>query len=168
MNKEFEVTDEMCCSSGKRILNYIIDMVVIYAIIFLLMIIALFITTLIGTDRLAIWMSNISDGEAYLLIFGIFFPYYTFMEYFFSKTVSKFITQSKVVMEDGSTPSLGTAFKRPLCRLIPLEFISFFGAYSRGWHDSITGSYVVNSKDFDSQMKQFYEFDQIGKQVENE
>jgi uncharacterized RDD family membrane protein YckC len=71
-------------------------------------------------------------------------------------------------MEDGSKPDFGTTLKRTLCRIIPFEQFSFLGSQSRGWHDSICGTYVVNKKVFDEKHKQFYELDEIGKSQEIE
>lgn len=74
---------------------------------------------------------------------GVLVGYYTVMEGVFGVTIGKLITRTKVVTEDGSKPGFGMALGRSLCRMIPFEAFSFLGRESRGWHDSITKSYVV-------------------------
>jgi len=71
--------------------------------------------------------------------------YYTILEATTGKTIGKMITGTKVTNDDFSKPSLGSAFKRSLCRLIPFEPLSFFGSSSpSGWHDTITDTWVVD------------------------
>ncbi len=86
--------------------------------------------------------------------------YYTLTEGFFGRSVGKFITGTVVVDENGVKINLGSALKRSLCRLIPFDGLSFFG--SRGWHDSITETYVVEKKALEESIKMFYDFKLIG------
>ena len=160
---QFSIKNEHLASGGQRFLNYIIDIIIIYIIIFLLMFLVGIIATLFGSLAVFDWMQNISDLESYLVFFGVFIPYYTFFEGFTSRSIGKYITKTKVVMQDGSHPSYSTTFRRTLCRIIPFEQFSFFGSQSRGWHDSISDTYVVNKSIFDESYKQFYEFEEIGK-----
>jgi uncharacterized RDD family membrane protein YckC len=67
-----------------------------------------------------------------------------------------------VVNEDGSTIDLGTALRRTLCRVIPFEQFSFLGSSTRGWHDSIPDTYVVQKAAFEEAKHLFYAFDEIG------
>lgn len=166
MKKEFEVTSDLHASGGQRFLNYIIDLVIIYALIFIIFSVIAIIAASIGSESTLIWMENISDGESYLILFGVYIPYYTLTEGLLSRSIAKYITKTKVVMEDGSKPSIGTAFKRTLCRIIPFEGFSFLSGKPRGWHDSIPDTYVVNVKDFEEEMKSFYEFEEIGAKEE--
>ena len=41
-------------------------------------------------------------------------------------------------------------------RLIPFEILSFLGMPARGWHDSISKTFVVNKNLLDEKKKQFY------------
>ena len=72
--------------------------------------------------------------------------YYNFFEILFARTIGKFITQTVVVMVNGKRPQHETILIRSLCRLIPLNAISFLGITQRGWHDSISKTYVVRAK----------------------
>lgn len=90
------------------------------------------------------WLGNMSDFEGQILFVAICIFYYSFSEGIFGRSLGKFITGTIVVDENGQKPSFGTIFKRTLCRLIPFDALSFLG--SRGWHDSISDTYVVNKK----------------------
>jgi uncharacterized RDD family membrane protein YckC len=52
---------------------------------------------------------------------------------------------------------------RSICRAIPLEFLTFVGTPCRGWHDSLSKTYVVQKELLDSDKKIFYSFNEIGK-----
>lgn len=120
-------------SSGKRFANYIIDTVIHYILCFI-----------VGVAySLALNTSNMGNLEAYSIALLVVLLYYTILESTTGKTIGKFITKTKVVnYDDYGKPSTGTIFKRTLCRFIPFEAFSFFG--SGGWHDTISGTMVVN------------------------
>jgi uncharacterized RDD family membrane protein YckC len=160
--EEFEVTDDLLASHQLRFLNYIIDAIIVYAIIFGLYFLTGLIAALIGSTSFLEWLQNINDLEGYLFFFIIRITYFTIMETVFSKSVGKFITKTIIVLEDGSKPEFGTIFKRTLCRFIPFDGFSFLGTPSRGWHDSITDTYVVRKDDFEKSKELFYAFDEIG------
>lgn len=160
--EEFEVTDDLMASRGHRFLNYIIDTIIIYILIFGVSFITAIIATYLEATRFLEWLQNINGLEEYLIYFIIMIPYFTFMESFFSKSVGKFVTKTMVVLEDGSKPDSGTILRRTLCRIIPFNALSFLGTPSRGWHDSITDTYVVRKDDFERSKELFYAFDQIG------
>lgn len=160
--KEFEVTDDLLASHGQRFLNYIIDVVIIYAIIFGLSFVIAIIATLLEADSFLEKLQSLNGLEEYLVYFLIMIPYFTLMESIFSKSIGKFITKTMVVLEDGSKPESGIILRRTLCRIIPFDGLSFLGSPSRGWHDSITETYVVRKDDFERKKELFYAFDEIG------
>jgi uncharacterized RDD family membrane protein YckC/type II secretory pathway pseudopilin PulG len=76
----------------------------------------------------------------------IYIAYYAICEALWQKTPAKFITQTKVVMRDGSKPPFLNILGRSFSRIIPFEAFSFlFGAYPIGWHDRFSGTIVVPS-----------------------
>lgn len=160
--EEFEVTDDLLASHGQRFLNYIIDVVIIYIVIFSVSFITASIAAYLEATSFLEWLQNLNGLEEYLIYFIIMIPYFTFMESFFSRTVGKFITKTMVVLEDGSKPESGIILRRTLCRIIPFDGLSFLGSPSRGWHDSITDTYVVKKDDFERKKELFYAFDEIG------
>jgi uncharacterized RDD family membrane protein YckC len=88
--------------------------------------------------------------------------YYSITESLFSRTIGKLITKTIVVDINGEKPASGIIIKRSFCRLIPFNHFSFLGGNTRGWHDSISNTYVVNKELFEAKKKQFYELDEIG------
>ncbi len=131
--KENKVLPRHLAGAGKRFLNYIIDVIVFYAILFVF---GLFIGALGG--------ANLGMLELYLFTFLVMIGYYWIMESTTGKTVGKIITKTRVVDENFAKPSSGTIFLRTLCRFIPFEPFSMLGSDARGWHDSIMKVYVID------------------------
>ncbi|MBL4752041.1 MAG: RDD family protein [Flavobacteriales bacterium] len=72
--------------------------------------------------------------------------YHTLFEHFLGKTPGKYITLTKVVDSEGNWPRIGKLFLRNLCRLIPFDAVSYLIS-KRGWHDKISGTYVVQLRE---------------------
>jgi uncharacterized RDD family membrane protein YckC len=96
---------------------------------------------------------NSEDSPMLLIILEIPFLllYYSILEGIFNTTAGKCVTGTTIVNETGERPGFGTILLRTFCRLIPFEPFSFFGADARGWHDTITNTYVVKSVDLEDQ-----------------
>ncbi|WP_300568170.1 RDD family protein [Flavobacterium sp.] len=161
-NKTFEVTEDLFATQGQRFVNFTIDMIMRYVIIFGIGLIIAIIAKITDNYEIVLWMTSIGQFEEYLLGFIILLIYYTTMETLLSRSIGKYITKTIVVMGDGSKPDLGTIFKRTLCRFIPFDGLSYFGGDHRGWHDSISDTYVVNKELFDAKKELFFAFDEIG------
>ncbi|MDX6181380.1 RDD family protein [Flavobacterium sp. Fl-77] len=160
MNDSIYILDDaLVASSGKRFLNYIIDMIFFVIAMYLF---GLFLGILIalGFEGVSFWMQGLGDLGWNLIGITILLVYYTLTEGFFGRSVGKFITGTVVVDENGEKINFGSALKRSLCRLIPFDGLSFFG--SRGWHDSITDTYVVEKKALEESIKMFHDFKLIG------
>ena len=165
MEKQFEITNDMLATAGQRFVNYIIDGIVVYLILFILMIFIVFATALLGSTAFYNWTQNISTLQGYIVFFSIQIPYNTFLESYTSRTIAKYITKTMVVNEDGSKLDLSTSFKRTLCRLIPFDSLTFLGG-GRGWHDTIPDVYVVQKDLFLKNKDLFNSFEEIGKPQE--
>ena len=85
---------------------------------------------------------------ATLVGFLIFFFYYIILEYTTGRTIAKFVTGTRVVTENGESPSLGQVIGRSFARYIPFEPFSFFGnkGYPIGWHDSLPKTRVIKTR----------------------
>ena len=127
-----------------RFTNRIVDMLVIIYIIIVN------IGILTNLFRLNI---DIDDHPMFILVIEIPFVllYYCILEGFFNTTAGKCVTGTTIVNETGERPGFGTILLRTFCRLIPFEALSFFGADARGWHDTITNTYVVQSVNLEDQ-----------------
>ena len=164
--KQFSVDEEIMATGWQRFGNYIVDVVFIYLIIFILIILLSIVTAFFESYAFVEWMDTMSDLEGYLIYFAIMLSYFIFFEGFSSRSLAKYITGTVVVLEDGSKPDLGTITKRTLCRLIPFDPLSFLSSNARGWHDSISDTYVVSKKGLETKMKIFSELEEIGNSPE--
>lgn len=121
---------------GKRFANMIIDLIGFYVFLFIFGIVAAFL------------QFNI-DYEGYsftLLVYLLYVFYYWAFESLTDKSLGKFITRTRIVKEDGSSPNAMNVLGRSFSRLIPFDHFSFLGAPGKGWHDSVPKIYVINEK----------------------
>ena len=161
-NSTYILDDTLLASKGGRFLNYFLDVVFSLFLIFVIGVIIAFLAATFGWNEVLYRMSNITDLEGQIVFVVIRLFYYILTEGFLGRSIAKFITGTVVVDENGRKPSFGTVIKRSLCRIIPFDGLSFLG--DRGWHDSISDTYVVNKKDLDVDMKTFHELQLIGVQ----
>ncbi|RZJ66580.1 MAG: RDD family protein [Flavobacterium sp.] len=159
----FEIGPEEQATKGQRFANYRIDYFAFFALIFILMFIVGFVSMAMGSDAFNQWAVT---GGVLLNLVSIFLylVYYFVFEAITGRTLGKFITGTMVINEDGEKPTTRDALIRTLCRLIPFEAFSFFG--ERGWHDSISKTYVVRKHIYITRKNQVLEFDEIGKDSE--
>ncbi len=164
-DENFKVTPDLYASKENRFVNSIIDVIAYYALSFIVGLL-LGVLAAIGFDgplNYVITMGTIGN-----LVFGIviLLLYFTIFEGLTQRTLGKYVTKTMVVMQDGSKPSMQDAFLRSLCRNIPFEAFSFLGDEGRGWHDSISNTYVVSVKRFNAKRDSANSLEQIGKAME--
>lgn len=136
IQKDQKVSEHHLASGGKRFANYLIDMVIIYILMFLVV-----IAHAASTGNV-----EIETIVSYLYAAIIIVLYYSIMESTTGKTIGKMITGTRVVYDDFSKPTFGKIFTRSLCRLIPFEPFSCLGSKPTGWHDSIPDLFVIDEK----------------------
>jgi len=152
-NKKFTVTDDLLASQGQRLSNFIIDFVIQYIIwVGVGTTISLF-ADVANSFFLKTWISDLSMVEKGLSFAVITAFYYYLTELYFSRSIAKFLTQTFVIMKDGSKPNYKTILKRTLCRLIPFEAFSFLGGTAGGWHDSMSETFVVKKVEFEKKKR---------------
>jgi uncharacterized RDD family membrane protein YckC len=134
-------------SGGKRFANYIIDLIVFYALLF-------GSGVIIGLLNPAAFDSiPEEDSLGYSLLdrlFGlILYGLYMFVveALFKGKSLGKLITGTRAVNEDGSNISAKTALVRGLSRAVPFNAFSALGTPSYPWHDKWAKSYVIDEKE---------------------
>jgi len=126
-------------STGKRFLNYLIDIIIYYVLLFC------FGIFLAVTGRSEFASEDNNTFQLYLSVFAIYVAYFSLFELVFKgRTIGKLLTGTKVVNEDGSDPTAKTYFLRALSRIVPFEPFSAFGG--RPWHDRWTRTYVIDVK----------------------
>jgi len=152
-NKKFTVTDDLLATQGQRLANFIIDLLIQYIVwIWAGTTIAL-IADVTDSFFLKTWISNLVVAEKGLSFAVIVAFYYYLTELYFSRSLAKFLTQTFVIMKDGSKPNYKTILKRTLCRLIPFEAFSFLGGTPGGWHDSMSETFVVKKVEFEKKKR---------------
>jgi uncharacterized RDD family membrane protein YckC len=166
MENEFQVSDDLLASNQQRLANYIIDYV-IRTLLGGLIGAAIGLTAYFGENIVLETVRNMNKIEEYIFGCIVSIIYYNLVEIFLSRSFAKFITKTIVVMEDGSKPDYKTILLRTICRLIPLNHLSFLGTPCRGWHDSISKTYVVKKDLFEQKKDLFYSFEQIGEKEED-
>lgn len=117
-------------SRGLRFANFLID----YVVIILLMVFTG--PFLFGAAALSEQLVSNLIGIFYFVLY-----YFIFETLTKGKTIGKYITRTRAIMENGDLPTVGNILKRSLCRLIPFEPFSMFGQWA--WHDSIPDMVVV-------------------------
>lgn len=122
--------------SNSRFFNFFIDGVVL-AIVQNLVGIALETLGIVAIDPIPI----ILLGSLIALVF-----YYAF-ESTTQRTPAKYVTGTLLVNEQGERPTNKQVFIRSLARLIPLEFLSYWGVRPRGLHDTLSKTFVIKLKE---------------------
>jgi len=155
------VVPEMMVPWYKRLLNFVID---ILAIVAIMLIIGVFagILSLFGYDGLLKWFDEL-DGLTDRIFTSLIMVVYLFtMEVTTQRTVGKYITGTMVVMEDGTKPEPRAVILRALCRVLTIEALSFIREVPRGWHDTASGTYVVDAKKYKAACQAKTAFEEIG------
>ena len=159
MKKTYFITRNVTVEHGTRLLNYVVDYVAIMGFGALVMGLWLIAN---GTDEMLESGLEINKLEEYLL--GVLFtlPYYFFLEVLTQRSLGKLITGTIVTDENGNRPSVGSILARTFCRVIPFDGLSFLGNNARGWHDTISKTYVVNAKKLEADKLNFENLEKLG------
>ncbi len=111
---------------------------------------------------LLLWFDELDGLTDRLVTTLVMITYLFIMEVLTQRSVGKFITGTIVVSEDGTKPEARSIMIRALCRIIGFEALTFLGSTPRGWHDSASGTYVVDAKKYKEALESRQSFDQIG------
>lgn len=125
---------------GVRFGYFMIDVVFFYIMTFIIGLIIGIIVVATGNLEL------LRPGTAFikfldLMGYPIFFLYYAISEGLGGATLGKLICGYTVIDEQANKVSFGKAMLRTVCRYIPFEAFSCFA--ERGWHDTLSKTYVV-------------------------
>ncbi len=93
-------------------------------------------------DTLAILVISHS-ATTFIGRLGFEVGYYWILEFMFGATLGKRLTGTRVVALDGGPATALQVLIRTLCRLVPLEFLSFMHSDPIGWHDRWSQTRVV-------------------------
>ncbi|TWU59296.1 RDD family protein [Rubripirellula tenax] len=146
LDGQLNVDNVPVASQNKRLVNFFLDNIATQVI------------SLAGGFLLGMVMvassggGNLSQSQATGMQFmGMFIgilltlAYFAGMELACGATIGKLITGTRVVNATGGKAGIGQILGRSLARLIPFEPFSFlFGDKTTGWHDSLSGTRVVD------------------------
>lgn len=164
-----KITPDLYASKQQRFANYLIDLIInlllFYGIFFGIIYLSyIFIEDTTSIDLFIYELDNVNpilDRIITAIIMALL--YFTFETLLKGKTIGKYATKTKVVLEDGTSPKPIDYLKRSFSRMIPFEALSFLGSEGRGWHDTISNTYVVDVKAFELRLKSESELEQLGK-----
>lgn len=124
----------------KRLINLIIDsMVVQFIYLLIILIIGLII---IGKEN-SFEQSTIIEFNNTFYFLVLYAFYYFIFEGLTGRTIGKYVTRTKVVSDSENKPSFGKILLRSVMRIFFIEVISFFSSNPVGWHDRVSGTKVV-------------------------
>lgn len=130
---------------GKRFVNYLFDLgfmfILGYAIGGTL---ALLFPIFPGLATAFLKLSTLGKLGETLFGLVIAFIYYFSFEMLFGITFGKIITGTKVITDTGQAPGKLRILFRTLGRFIPFDALSFLFGSQSGWHDSVSGTAVVD------------------------
>jgi uncharacterized RDD family membrane protein YckC len=152
-NKNFTVTNDLLASHSQRLLNFLIDLVIQYIIWISAGTTIDIIADITKSYAVSNWIESLSQTEKAFSALVVVILYYGLTDLYFSRSLAKYFTKTVVVMKDGSKPDFKTILIRTSCRLIPFEAFSFLGSVPRGWHDSISQTYVVKKVAFEKKKR---------------
>lgn len=153
--KQFKVTDDIIAKIELRLINWILDIIMLIFLFLFLITIVIAVSKSYGNTTLPAYLIGNPIGQ-FTFITATRLIYYICFETLFGQTIGKFTTKTIVVDENGERVPHEVILIRTLSRLIPLYEFSFFGVPCRGWHDRISKTYVVSKELLDERKKQFY------------
>lgn len=149
MNKPVIITPAELAPLGKRFVNYLIDFIACTILMMACYFLCAYLSETYGIEGLAMGMPVAGNIKFTLLSTAVNIAYYGLFESLLALTPGKYVTDTRVVMRDGSVPGNDAILLRTLTRIIPLEFISFFGVLPIGWHDMFSKTLVVDNYAFE-------------------
>ncbi|WJS96204.1 RDD family protein [Flavobacterium johnsoniae] len=162
-NSVYVLRKQLLTSDRDRFFNCIIDFFFIIIFIFVCTFFVLLAENVFQIGIYGIWEKALDELGFVGSCLSFAVIYYLIFESLFSRTIGKIVTGSIVVNENGIKPNFKMVCLRTVCRLIPFDVFSFLGKSGRFWHDSISKTYVVEKKDLEQDMENFYSLDLIGK-----
>jgi len=123
-------------SKKKRFFNFLIDTSIWFVFLYFL-------------GYLARTFPSIDYIFIGLLWFFVLGAYSILSEYFFRKTIGKYITKTKVVFKKGVQSEFRLFLIRTWSRAIPFEFLSLgLGADAKAWYDVLSKTMVLEDGEF--------------------
>lgn len=153
---KFQVTEDLIAKLDKRIFNFLIDMVALSVLLFIGLVVFIANTATTPNEAKDFMDRFLTNSLLQFSVTAtITLLYYNFFEIFTSRTIGKFCTNTIVVDENGDRAGYEAIMIRSLVRIVPLYWLSFFAFPTRGLHDLISKTYVVNRKLLEEKKQEF-------------
>lgn len=153
---KFQVTEDLIAKLDKRIFNFLIDMVALSVVLFIGLVVFIANTATTPNEAKDFMDRFLTNSLLQFSVTAtITLLYYNFFEIFTSRTIGKFCTNTIVVDENGDWAGYEAIMIRSLVRIVPLYWLSFFAFPTRGLHDLISKTYVVNRKLLEEKKQEF-------------
>lgn len=133
-----------------------------YTLSFFIGIVAYLLAEVTGSYSVVNYIDQMDRLEEFLFGYIILFSYYTVFEAITKRSLGKYVTGTVVVMENGEKPEFADIILRSLCRMIPFDAFSYLGETGRGWHDSLSKTYVVEIKKLDERKRLALNLNELG------
>lgn len=157
----FTIDPSIYATTNQRVTNFVVDYVIRLIIQLVAITIFIFFATLFGQGHLVGYVQKLPFIHELIISCVIALGYYNVMEMLFSISIGKLITGTVVVNIYGEKPSLRDLATRNICRLIPFEGLTFFGTPGNGWHDTLSGTYVVQRNLLNEKKNRYKKIDSI-------
>ncbi|MGL2962418.1 RDD family protein [Flavobacterium sp. RSB2_4_14] len=158
MENKYKIPKYVLASKNSRVINFIIDILCFKLLLNLFFIV---IDNITGRYLLSSWYNSLDGYELYLFSSAVMFFYYFITEKFFSRSFSKFITNTLVVKEDGTKPNTIDILARSVLRIIPFEYLTFLRGRKPGIHDEYSNTFVVQKNKFLQSIKEYDELQKL-------
>lgn len=164
MENRYVVKEQVYASQGKRFVNFLIDRGLFFAFFLILGLAIGVIAEQTQDYQFVILLDEINPIADYIVTGLLLAVYYIVLEGKYQVSLGKLVTQTIVVDQYGEKPEMSSIVKRSFCRMIPFDHLSFLGSAARGWHDSISKTYVVDKKILNEKKLLFHELNKIGEE----
>lgn len=159
--KSFQISDNIIATKQTRFTNYMVDYLAQIAIFFIVIMVSQIIALLINRTLPIAWLEGMNKIQEYIFgaVLSIF--YYSIFESITARSLGKFITNTIVVLKDGTKPPIETILRRSLYRVVPLNALSFLWG-DRIWHDKYTDTFVVSKSGLDAEIQRYNNLNKLG------
>ena len=158
----FEITDDLLASNSQRFLNYLVDIIPQYVLMYALSYGFYYLGEFTGIYIFNDYWNGMSEIQDLIVSYLFMVLYYFVMEKYTFKTLGKIVTKTIVVSTDGGEPTTKQILQRSFSRCIPFDALSFLGTVGKGWHDSISNTYVVKEDKFYARKNALIALEKIG------
>ncbi|WP_431610788.1 RDD family protein [Chryseobacterium sp. 'Rf worker isolate 10'] len=161
MKRILNVVEYNKASSGIRLANNFLDLIVLYIINYLLSTVSNLLYEATSIEFFYFYSNGNLLGQILIGNFNYCLYYFLMENYLDGRTVAKYITGTKVISTDGTKPTTQQIIYRTLSRIVPFDGLSFLGV--NGWHDKWSDTRVINIKNYQAEIQAKSEIEALGK-----